>query len=136
MNQNESAQIVDFIYATRTTEPTEKTYGAWHLVLSSLPFELARDAAILALRDEDIRILEPKHVFQKASKIREQKDIAIRQQSALEAEETVEVGVPMPTCKHGKGLLSCDPCCHDEAVKQGLKSGPYVPRKSYQSLVG
>lgn len=136
MTPLETRQIVDFVYATKSQEATEKTYGAWHLVIANLNFEIAREAALMALRDEDIKIVEPKHILGKASRLKELAEIEIRKQSAIEAEPAKVTGVPMPKCKHDKGLLHCDPCCHDEAVKQGLKTGEFKPRKTLEQLLG
>ena len=119
MDNNESAQIVDFIAAADSRTVTPQTYGAWHLVLGHLEFGLAREAAVMALKDESIRWTEPKHILGKVARIMEIAEQGNRRAVAL-AEKPVSLGSPMPVCEHGKGLLYCEPCCHREAVRAGL----------------
>lgn len=134
MTPEQTRQIVDFISAAKNQTPTEKTYGAWHLLIAELDFEKAREATILALKDPSITFLEPKHILGKVSELKEAHELKLRQERAIEHKSETK-GVPMPKCKHDIGLLYCDPCCHDEAVKQGLKTGPYKPRKTLEQLL-
>lgn len=121
MNNNETAQIVDFIAAADSRNVTPQTYGAWHLVIGHLSFETAREAAVMALQDEAIRWTEPKHILGKAGRLLEVAEQDKRRQLALTREEPA-TGADMPLCVHGKGLLYCDPCCHEQAIIQGLIS--------------
>ena len=121
MNNNETAQIVDFIAAADSRNVTPQTYGAWHLVIGHLDFETARQAAVMALQDEAIRWTEPKHILGKAGRLLEVAEQDKRRQLALTREEP-EQGAEMPLCVHGKGLLYCDPCCHEQAIIAGLIS--------------
>jgi len=121
MQPEETKQIVDFISAADSRNVTEQTYGAWHLVIGHLTFEIARQAAVMALQDEAIRWTEPKHILGKAGRLLEVAEQDKRRQLALTREEPA-TGAEMPTCVHGKGLLYCDPCCHEQAIIQGLIS--------------
>jgi len=131
MNITESTQIVDFVAATKGTEPTEKTYLAWHMVLEGLSFDLARTAALRALQDTSLNFVDPKSILAKAAQILEEAKTEERRQRAMQEIEPVN-SVPMPKCKHGKGLLYCDPCCHEEAIKAGLiEPRPYTGKKVF-----
>jgi hypothetical protein len=136
MTPEQTKQLVDFISATKNTTPTEKTYGAWHLLMADLDFEQARNATVLALKDPAITFLEPKHILAKVEKLKEDEELKIRQARALEETKEV-VGAPMPKCKHNKGIIFCDPCCHESAVKSGLiPNTPFVPKKKLARLLG
>jgi hypothetical protein len=125
MSPEETRQIVEFVYATKGTEPTERTFAAWHLVIGNLSFDTARQSAIMAMQDEAITYLEPKHLLAKATKMKEAAEAEQRKQKAI-AFQASEKGAEMPLCAHGKGLLYCDPCCHQSAIKAGLvENKPY-----------
>ena len=127
MNNNETAQIVDFIAAADSRNVTPQTYGAWHLVIGHLSFETARQAAVMALQDEAIRWTEPKHILSKAGRLLEVAEQDKRRQLALTREEP-STGAEMPVCIHGVGLLYCGPCCHEAAIVAELIS-PRVYKK-------
>jgi hypothetical protein len=135
MNNEQTAQIVDFVAASDNRNVTPQTYGAWHLLLSHLDFEMTREATILALKDEAIRWVEPKHILSKVAKIIANAEAEQRKQRALTYEDNRK-GVPMPKCVHGLGLLYCKPCCHQEAINAGLVANkPYEPRKNLATLL-
>jgi len=119
MQPIETKQILDFIAAADGRNVTEQTYGAWHLVIGHLSFEQARQAALMALQDEAIRWTEPKHIISKVAKLVSVAEAEQRRERALAATDEPK-GAEMPVCKHGKGLLYCDPCCHEAAVNAGL----------------
>ena len=127
MNNQESAQIVDFVSAADGRTVTEQTYGAWHIVIGHLNFELARQAAVMALQDESIRWTEPKHILGKAGRLLEVAEHDKRRELALTRVEP-PVGAEMPVCIHGVGLLYCGPCCHEAAIVAELIS-PRVYKK-------
>jgi hypothetical protein len=131
MQPQETKQILDFIAASDNRNVSEQTYGAWHLLLENLSFSMCREAAVMALKDPEIRWVEPKHILAKVSKIIDTEQANIRREAAL-APKVESKGAPMPVCKHNKGLLYCDPCCHDAAVKKGLI--PDTPYKKKISL--
>lgn len=119
MQAVETKQIVDFIAATDGRNVTEQTYGAWHIVLGNLSFEQAREAAVIALQDEAIRWVEPKHILGKVSKLISDSEAEQRRERALTYEDKRE-GTPMPKCKHDLGILYCAECCHQAAIDAGL----------------
>lgn len=127
MNNQESAQIVDFVAAADGRTVTDQTYGAWHIVIGHLLFETARQAAVMALQDETIRWTEPKHILSKAGRLLEVAEQDKRRQLALTHEEA-PTGAQMPVCVHGLGLLYCGPCCHEAAIVAELIS-PRVYKK-------
>lgn len=126
MQPQETKQILDFIAASDNRNVSEQTYGAWHLLLGHLSFGMTREATMMALKDPDIRWVEPKHILTKVSKIIDTEQANIRREAAL-APKIEHKGSDMPKCKHDKGLLYCDPCCHDAAVKAKL-----IPDTPYQ----
>jgi hypothetical protein len=112
MQPTEVMQIVNLIVAADGRTPTEQMYGAWTLTIGHLTFDLAREAAIEAMRDEKIRYVEPKHVLSKVNRIREVLEQNRRREMALE-EKVVTEGKPVPICRdHGKGVIHCKPCAH------------------------
>ena len=127
MQPEETKQIVDFISAADSRNVTEQTYGAWHIVIGHLDFEVARQAAVMALQDEAIRWTEPKHVLGKAGRVLEVVAQDKRRELALSRVEP-PTGSEMPVCIHGVGLLYCGPCCHEAAIVAELIS-PRVYKK-------
>ncbi len=135
MNNEQTAQIVDFVAAADNRNVTPQTYGAWHLILGHLEFEQVRQATLLACQDENIKWVEPKHILGKVSKLISDTQADQRRNRALTYEDNNR-GVPMPKCVHGKGLLYCGECCHNAAVKDGLIADtPYTPRKNLATLL-
>lgn len=127
----ETTQIVNYLSAIDNRQVTEQTVFAWHEVIGKLDFEVARQACNLARADERINYIEPKHILAKAQVLKEAEELKERQARALEEAPPV-VGVPMPKCKHAKGLLYCDPCCHEDAIKAGLiEPRPYTGKKVF-----
>lgn len=130
MQPIETKQVLDFIAAADGRNVTEQTYGAWHLVIGHLSFEQARQAALMALQDDAIRWTEPKHILAKVAKLISDSEAEKRRERALTASEEPK-GAEMPVCQHGKGLLYCDPCCHDAAYAAGLvKNKHYIVRQN------
>lgn len=132
MNQNETATLVDFVAASDSRNVTEQTYAAWHVILGHLDFDLARQAAVLAMRDETIRWTEPKHIIAKVAKLIEAKETEERRARAM-LTPTVEAGTPQPLCRqHNKAILSCNDCCRKSVqlakVTGGNNSRVYVER--------
>jgi len=135
LNNEQTAQIVDFVAAADNRNVTPQTYGAWHLILGHLDFEQVRQAALLACKDENIKWVEPKHILGKVSKLISDAEAEQRKQRALTFDDNKK-GSPMPKCVHGLGLLYCKPCCHQEAVSAGLIADkPYEPRKNLATLL-
>ena len=125
MNSEETKQILDFVAAADGRNVTAQTYGAWHLVIGHLGFDITRNATLMALQDTDIRWVEPKHILAKVAKLVAAKEADERRERALTA-QVENQGSAMPNCKHGKGLLYCDPCCHQAAINAALISNkPY-----------
>ena len=119
MQPIETKQVLDFIAAADGRNVTEQTYGAWHFVIGHLSFEQARQAALMALQDDAIRWTEPKHILAKVARLVDLAKADERRERALTASEEPK-GEAMPVCEHGKGLLYCDPCCHQAAYRAGL----------------
>jgi hypothetical protein len=119
MQPAETKQILDFIAAADGRNVTEQTYGAWHLVIGHLAFEQTRQAALMALQDTEIRWVEPKHILAKVAKLIQIQEADQRRIAALNATPEPK-GAPMPVCKHGIGLLKCEPCCHQAAIDANL----------------
>jgi len=130
MQPIETKQVLDFIAAADGRNVTEQTYGAWHLVIGHLSFEQARQAALMALQDDAIRWTEPKHILAKVARLVELAKADERRERALTVSEDPK-GDPMPVCEHGKGLLYCDPCCHQAAIRAGLiENKPYKVKQN------
>lgn len=114
---------------------TAQTYGAWHLLIGHLDFDQAREATLMALQDTDIRWVEPKHILAKVARLVDLAKAEERRIRALNATDEPK-GSEMPLCEHGKGLLYCDPCCHEAAVKAGLiPDKPFKARNLEETLL-
>lgn len=120
MKITDTASIVEFLSFTDNRKITEDGIKAWHELIGHLSFDTARTAANLAKQDEKIDWVEPKHILAKAKVVADRVDTEVRRERAHE-ERPAFVGKPMPICKHGKGLLFCDPCCHDIYMKTRAK---------------
>jgi hypothetical protein len=110
MEAIETARIIEFLSFTDNRKITEDGIKAWHGLIGHLDFDVARTAAHMAKQDDKIDWVEPKHIIAKARIVASHKDSDVRRERAVE-EKPKAPSSPMPTCKHGKGLLHCDPCC-------------------------
>jgi|TARA_R110000803_G_scaffold96824_5_gene164983 hypothetical protein len=82
---------------------------AWHNVIGNMPLDIAQRALRMARQDERIKYVEPKHIFGKA---KEAADAMDRQEERSKGVPEALKGSAQPSCIHGKGILSCDPCCN------------------------
>lgn len=119
MNLAQTTEILDYLSAIDGRVVTAEKVKAWNDVIGYLDFDLAKEGAVLAIRQENINYVEPKHIIAMTMKIKENRRTEENRQKAMEP-ETVKRGSPMPKCQHGIGLLLCDPCCRVAAKNAGL----------------
>jgi len=112
MNLRETADLIELV-ALHDNRDINKPgiVEFWHEVIGGNTFDDCRTALINARQRDDITWLEPKHIVRELVKLRERRIVDERRDKATEEKETF-TGVPMPTCRHGLGLLKCDPCCN------------------------
>lgn len=112
MNLVETGQLLKLV-AVHDNRDYQKPGAAefWHEILGHNSFEDCKTALINARQRDDITWLEPKHLVRELVKLRERRQTDERRVKATEEKENFE-GVTMPLCRHGLGLLKCDPCCN------------------------
>ena len=108
MNMREAAELLKEIAAVDNRQITPEKVAMWQGILAGIPLEIAREAHLLARRDDRVTFLEPKHIYSWA------KEAAFKLDKQKEKQPEPEVKYSaQPTCReHGKLILSCDPCCH------------------------
>lgn len=119
MNLAQTTEILDYLSAIDGRMVTAEKVKAWQEVIGYLDYDLAKQGVVMAIRQENINYVEPKHIIAMTQRVKEQRKI---EESKLLAQEPkpVKWGSPMPKCEHGKGLLFCDPCCRTAAKNAGL----------------
>lgn len=110
MKISETASVIEFLSLTDNRKITEDGIKAWHELIGHLDADVARRAAAMAKQDEKIDWVEPKHIVGKARIVLERMDIEERR-ARLGEPLVKSVGVPMPLCEHGRGLVHCRLCC-------------------------
>lgn len=112
MNIAETAQLVGLVAIHDNRDITKPgLIELWHDILGGNTFEDCKTALINARQRDDITWLEPKHIVRELVKLRERRQTDERRERATDEKEQFD-GSPMPTCRHGLGLLKCDPCCN------------------------
>lgn len=119
MNLSQTTEILDYLSAIDGRVVTAEKVKAWHDVIGFMEFDLAKESAVLAHRQENISYVEPKHIIAMSHKVKENARTDESRKRALEGTPTVK-GSPMPKCIHGIGLLLCDACCRLAAQNAGL----------------
>jgi hypothetical protein len=110
MNRLETTELLRQISAVDNRKVNEDTVNAWQSILGHIPFEIAKEALVLARKDDRITYLEPRHVISWAKEAAFRLD---REQNKTEVEEPKGNFVAQPNCKHGTRLLECLPCCRE-----------------------
>lgn len=112
MNLNEVNQILAYVQNFDNRKITDAMVEAWHDLLRDMPFEFARQGVIEALKADEVKWLEPRHIF-KFTKPLVDRDLARQKQEAAmqEAEQAKQTSTPAPKCGHGFRLVDCLTCC-------------------------
>lgn len=131
MNLSETKVLLKEIADIDNRKLDEGVAMAWHAVLNHIPLEIARQAHIMARRDDRINYLEPKHIVTWAKEAAFKLD----REQAKKPEPVVDY-TPEPVCKnHQKKILSCEICCrrlyemehlHDSALLLWAKEHIYA----------
>lgn len=119
MQKTELKELMDYISAIDNREVTQDKMRAWYDILGYLPFDVAKESVVLAQRDPAIKYVEPRHIIAFAARVKDSRLADERRQQAG-VEKPTHTFSRMPKCKHGIGLLTCDPCCRDAAKSAGL----------------
>lgn len=120
MNKTETKAILDIISAIDNRKVALETIEAWHMIIGSIPYEIAREALKLAQQDPSVKYLEPRHIVGWA------KEAAFRLDRDKPKPVQTTYGIPEPTCKHGEKLLSCKPCCKQLYEHEHLSNSELV----------
>jgi hypothetical protein len=107
MNKTETKKILDIISAIDNRKVGLETIEAWHMVIGSIPFDIAKEALRLAQQDVSVKYLEPRHIYSWA------KEAAYRLDRDNSKSVEAFSGTPEPTCKHADKLLNCKKCCFE-----------------------
>lgn len=134
MNLLEAKELLAEIALIDHREISDEAVSVWQSILANIPLEIALEAHRLCRQDDTIRWLEPKHIYAQAKKAAErliaEEEREKAKQEQLKRMHDQHKPTPMPKCKHGKGLIYCGPCCHEEGQKAGLipLDRPYRPK--------
>lgn len=110
MTKKEINLLLEYAQNFDNRKITDGMVDAWQEVLGGLSFEVARAAVVEAFKSEDVKWLEPKHVYRYARPLIERQRV-IEDRVKTIAEMQSASSSPMPKCQHGVGLLYCVPCC-------------------------
>lgn len=111
MNLQETKKLLAEIALIDGRALSEELAITWQAILARIPFDIAQESHRLCRQDENIRWLEPKHIYARAmaaaKKLAEAED---REKQLAEAHERRKT-TPAPICNHGFRLIDCIPCC-------------------------
>lgn len=109
MNKTETQVILRKVAVLDNRKVGPETLDAWHDIIGRIPFDIAKEALILAQQDGTIKYLEPRHIIGWA------KEAAFRLDRAMpKLAEGEYQKVEQPTCKaHSLPVMSCRPCCRE-----------------------
>jgi hypothetical protein len=115
MNLTETQTLLREISAVDKRQIDQATTQMWFQILGHIPLDIAREAHILARKDDRIPYLEPKHIIAWAREAAFRLD---RKEKKIEAPVNTS---PEPVCKaHQKKIMSCAECCKVMAEKTNL----------------
>jgi hypothetical protein len=66
MDFAELGNLYGLMAAIDNRKPSPEAIAAWHEIIGHLSYDVAREALVLARRDESIGWLEPRHIIAKA----------------------------------------------------------------------
>jgi hypothetical protein len=110
MNRLETTELLKQISAVDNRKVNEETVTAWQAIMSNIPFDIAKEALVLARKDDRITYLEPRHIVSWAREAAFKLD---RETGRNTPEEPQGNFIAQPKCKHDKGILDCLPCCRE-----------------------
>jgi hypothetical protein len=108
MNKTETQEILRQVAVVDNRKVGPETLDAWHTIIGRIPFDIAKEALMLAQQDSTIKYLEPRHIVGWA------KEAAFRLDRAKPKPAEGEYRkVAQPVCRaHSLPIISCRPCCH------------------------
>jgi hypothetical protein len=118
MNKTETQEILRQVAVVDNRKVGPETLDAWHNIIGRIPFDIAKEALLLAQQDSTIKYLEPRHIVGWA------KEAAFRLDRAKpKPEEGQFQKIAQPICKaHAKEIMSCRACCKLMAEKSHLNA--------------
>lgn len=116
MKTSETQEILRQVAVVDNRKVTAETLEAWHNIIGRIPFDIAKEALLLAQQDATIKYLEPRHIVGWAKEAAFRLDRAKPKPAEGEYQK-----VEQPTCKaHAKEIMSCRHCCKLMAEKSHL----------------
>lgn len=110
MLKTETKQLLDQIAVIDNRRITPEVIEAWHEIVGVIPFDIAKEALLLARKDSTINWLEPRHLVAWA------KEAALKNNRAMPVDLLVKDSAPPPLCEHDKPIARCMPCCRKLAT--------------------
>lgn len=118
MNKVELKELLDLVAAVDGRTITATVLEAWHPVIGFISLSDAKEALVLARRDETIGRVEPKHIVAKFKELRSKRAVADEQEA--QAKNKSEPGVPCPKCVHSLKIVDCKACCKAMAESRDI----------------
>lgn len=132
MTKTELKELMEYLAAIDNRQLTPEKMRGWFDIIGYLDFNVAKQALIEAQRDPAISYVEPKHIIAYSRKVKDDMKTEQRRAQAVEVTDYKISASNMPKCTHNVGLLFCNECCRDAAVKAGLV--PIKPPTKYQRI--
>lgn len=115
MNIQETTQLLAEIALIDGREISDEAVKIWADILQLIPLDIAREAHKICRQDQNIRYLEPKHIYARAREAA-QKMIDAEKQAKAEAERIASkhraaMSKPAPKCNHDIAVIHCGHCC-------------------------
>ncbi len=118
MTKAELKDLMEYLAAIDNRQLTTEKMRGWFDIIGFLDYEVARKAVIECQRDPAISYVEPKHIIAYSRKVKE--DIKTEQRRMESYQPETRTNSRMPKCVHNIGLLLCDDCCREAAIKAGM----------------
>lgn len=107
MNKIETKQLLEEISAVDKRQITPEMIEMWSQILGHIPLDIAKQAHIMARKDQSMTYLEPKHIVGWAREAAYALD-----RKKPKTEDEVKRGDPEPICRaHSKKITQCLACC-------------------------
>jgi hypothetical protein len=120
MTKAELKDLMEYLSAIDNRQLTTEKMRGWFDIIGYLDYQVARQAVIECQRDPGISYVEPKHIIAYSRKVKEDMKTEQRRQKPFEPDIKPSLSNRMPKCVHNIGLLLCDDCCRQAAIKAGM----------------
>lgn len=111
MNLQETKKLLAEIALIDGRALSEELAITWQKILERVPFDIAQESHRLCRQDENIKWLEPKHIYARAMAAAKKLIEAEERAKDLAEAHDRHKPTPAPLCNHGRRLVDCIPCC-------------------------